>query len=137
MSGKTLAELEGVEWGEPDFPSYLVRTCHELRKKPVEEFTVEDLRIMIGQQIGLDHLMPRAIDVLERQPLAEGNFFRGDLLVNVVKASDWLRGRTELLSRVVSIVHCALAEIRGPHAEIGDDYLDGAFSEFLSSCAAA
>ena len=60
MAGKTLDELEGVAWGEPTFDSYLVTTCHRLRTKPVDEFSVEDLRIMIGQQIGLPHLVPLA-----------------------------------------------------------------------------
>jgi hypothetical protein len=44
MPGKTLDELEGVVWGEPTFDSYLVTTCHRLRTKPVDEFSVEDLR---------------------------------------------------------------------------------------------
>jgi hypothetical protein len=59
---KTLQELEGQDWGDSDFPSYLVRTCHALRRKPLRDFTVEDLRIMIGQNIGLNYLMPLAIE---------------------------------------------------------------------------
>lgn len=76
----TLDQLDPPAWGEPDFDSGLVQTCHRLRRKPIGEFTVEDLRIMIGQQIGLRWLMPLALEVLERDPLAEGDFFPGDLL---------------------------------------------------------
>ncbi len=48
MSEKTLEELEGVVWDEPDSASHLVTTCHALRRKPLGDFSVEDLRIMIG-----------------------------------------------------------------------------------------
>jgi hypothetical protein len=72
MAGKTLDELEHSVVKEPPFDSHLVTTCHRLRKKPIDEFTVEELRIMIGQKIGLQHLLPVATAVLEREPLAEG-----------------------------------------------------------------
>ena len=41
---------------------------------------------MIGQQLSLEHLMPIALELLEKDPLAEGDFHPGDLLCNVVKA---------------------------------------------------
>lgn len=84
---KTIQELEGEDWGEGDFfPSYLVKTCHALRRKPLCDFTVEDLRIMIGQNIGLPYLMPLAIKQLQRDPLASGDFYEGDLLISVLRA---------------------------------------------------
>ena len=127
MPGKTLDELENLTWGEPAFDSYLVATCHRLRKKPVDEFTVEDLRIMIGQTIGLEFLLPRAIDVLEREPLAAGDFFVGDLLVNVIACVDWLRTHPHLLHRVASVVKRAAAESGEQHGE-----LHAALLEFLA-----
>jgi hypothetical protein len=77
---KTLDQLEGTESSAPTVDSYLVRTCRGLRTKPIGEFSVEDLRIMIGQGIGLPFLIPLALDVLDREPLAEGGFYPGDLL---------------------------------------------------------
>ena len=50
---KTLQQLEGSDWGDPTYDSHLVTECHRLRRVPLREFTVEKLRIMIGQQIGL------------------------------------------------------------------------------------
>lgn len=58
---KTLQELEQSDWGEPEFDSHLVTTCHRLRRVPLDQFTVEDLRIMIGQNIGLPFLVPMAV----------------------------------------------------------------------------
>jgi hypothetical protein len=65
---KSLQELEGKDWGEPEFQSHLVRTIHRLRRKPLDQFTTEDLRIMIEQGIGL-----------------EFDFYAGDLLAAVTK----------------------------------------------------
>lgn len=85
-SSKTLEQLENDFWGEPSYNSYLVKTCHELRKKPVRDFDVEDLRIMIGQNIGLKYLLPLASETLQKNILAEGNMYEGDLLTNVLKS---------------------------------------------------
>jgi len=90
---KSVQELEGKDWGEPKFDSYLVTTIHRLRRKPLDQFTHEDLRIMIGQGVGLEFLMPLAIEVLRRDALASGDFYPGDLLaaVSKVKEEFWRR----------------------------------------------
>ncbi|MDB5339861.1 MAG: hypothetical protein JWN70_5480 [Planctomycetaceae bacterium] len=108
MPGKTLDELEGDVWGAPTFDSYLVTTCHRLRTKPVDDFTVEDLRIMIGQKIGLEYLMPKALGVLEAEPLAEGDFFPGDLLGSVMGCSEWFTSHSDDLQRTLDLVQRAV-----------------------------
>ena len=64
----TLQALENDDWGEPTYPSHLVTTCHALRRKPLKDFTVEDLRIMIGENLSLEYLLPLAIEVLRENP---------------------------------------------------------------------
>ena len=89
--GGTLDELDPPAWGPPsDDESSLARRCHELRKTPLSDWDLDDLRLMIGQQISLPILMPRAIEVLAQNPLAKANF-PGDLLFMVltVDASYW------------------------------------------------
>src|SRR5438874_13777906 len=81
---KSLQELEGSDWGEPKYDSYLVRTMHRLRRVPLREFNVEDLRIMIGQNIGLKYLIPLAFEKLGKNALAEGDYYAGDLLKAVL-----------------------------------------------------
>jgi len=83
---KTLENLEKKVWPSPgpDEASHLVITCNALRKKPLKDFTTEDLRIMIGQDIGLKYLIPLAIDTLMSDILAEGDFYAGDLLKNIL-----------------------------------------------------
>jgi hypothetical protein len=81
----SLEEIEGEFWGAaPEGASRLVSTVHELRRRPVGELTAEDLRVLIGQRVGLAVLMPRVLAILERDPLVEGDFYPGDLLVAVL-----------------------------------------------------
>lgn len=81
---KTIEELEKDVWKEIDYPSNLVRTIYLLRKKPLKAFTVEDLRICIGQNTGLQFLVPLAIEQLEKNIRSEGNYYPGDLLKNLL-----------------------------------------------------
>lgn len=68
---------------DPDFHSHVVRRTNELHKVPLNEFSVEDMRIMIGQNFGLPYLVPLAIAKLRENALAEGDFYPGDLLVAI------------------------------------------------------
>src|SRR5436189_5976945 len=83
---KSLQQLDGQDWGEPTYDSHLVTECHWLRRVPLCQFTVEDLRIMIGQRICLEFLMPLALEHLRADPLGEGAYYPGDLLSAVLRA---------------------------------------------------
>ena len=54
------------------------------RTKPPVEYSVEELRVTIGRQLALSRLVPVAIEVLEENPLAEGDCYPGDLLEAVL-----------------------------------------------------
>jgi hypothetical protein len=82
--GKTIEQLEKKYIETQAGDSYLITTCENLRKKLLKDFESEDLRIMIGQNIGLKYLIPIAIEVLENNILAEGDFYVGDLLKSVL-----------------------------------------------------
>lgn len=82
---QTLEQLEGEYWGEPAYSSYVVTNSHRLRKKPLRDFTAEDLQFMIGQQNSLPILMPMALYVLELvDPFAGGDMNHGTLLLNAL-----------------------------------------------------
>jgi hypothetical protein len=83
---KSLESLEKKTWPalSSDEGSYLIRTCNSLRKKQLQDFTTEDLRIMIGQEIGLYFLIPLAIETLTDNLFAEGDYYEGDLLKSVL-----------------------------------------------------
>lgn len=64
--------------------SRLTMRINELRQIPLDTYTTEDLRIMIGQSIGLDYLIPLALETLKVDLFAEGDFFEGDLLKSIL-----------------------------------------------------
>jgi hypothetical protein len=83
---QSLDDIEGMTWGPaPADATTLVTKVHELRRKPVVELTPEDLRLLLGQQVGVDVLLPRTLALLKRDPLIEGDFYPGDLLETVLR----------------------------------------------------
>ena len=108
---KSLQELEKNDWGEPDFDTRLVQECHRLRR------------------------IPLAIENLEKNPLVEGDFYPGDLLVNVLRAgTDFWRQFPELKSKVTKIADEAF-EVPGI-TEIEFESVRDAYDLFLRDTAA-
>lgn len=83
---KTINQLLDVPIpNPPKYESHLVRRCFDLANKKLKYFSAEDFRIMIGQNIGLEYLIPVVIEVLEKEPFIEADFYEGDLFLNVLK----------------------------------------------------
>jgi hypothetical protein len=118
---RTLQEIEGIDWGPPTFGSHLVKTCHALRLKPLGSFSVEDLRILIGQSESLPVLVPLALTRLQEVPLAEGDFYPGDLLGSLLELepSFW-QLRPGEHREIREVAERALAAL-GVEAEVNSD----------------
>ena len=117
---KSLESLEKSYWPAPESESHLATTCHQLRKKQLKEFEVEDLRIMIGQDIGLMYLVPLAIEVLQDNILAEGDLYAGDLLKALLTSDpDFWRSRPELWEQVKAVHAQNVSIIEKEAAEYG------------------
>ncbi|NMO52071.1 hypothetical protein HH310_12790 [Actinoplanes sp. TBRC 11911] len=103
---RSLEEIEEDYWGDPPAgATRLVATVHGLRRRPVGSLDTEDLRVLIGQKVGLGALLPLALDRLEEDPLAEGDFYPGDLLVAVLRVPrDYWAGHPEQHVRVNGVV---------------------------------
>lgn len=88
---RSIEQLENDYWKDIDFPSSLVEKCFSYRKIPVSELSIEQLRLLIGQQIGLRYIIPKAMDILQSDILAEGDYYPGDLLNSLLSLSknDW------------------------------------------------
>lgn len=81
----TIENLEKQDFGNPnEAPTNMIKRCLELCKVPLDKFTVEDLRLMIGQEFSLQYLIPLAIEHLQTDIFAEGDYYPGDLLNNVL-----------------------------------------------------
>lgn len=127
---RTLTQIEGDDWGEPAFASAVVTNGHRLRQKPLKEFTAEDLRFILGQQISLPVLMPMVLDYLERVDLfAGGDMAHGSLLHNALKVDKvFWQEHPQLWSRMKALLG-ELHEFR----EFIDQTLLPAASEFESA----
>ncbi len=103
---QSLEEIEGDVWGDPPADATrLTATVHELRRRPVDRLGIEDLRVLIAQQVGLEVVVPLALARLEENPLAEGDFYPGDLLVAVLRVppAHW-RSHPDEAARLRTIV---------------------------------
>lgn len=84
---KTLQELENSDWGNPQSDSPLEKKCLQLRQIPLNEFKADDLVRMILQNIGIEYLVPLAMERLRADPLADRDFYPGCLLRAILEVS--------------------------------------------------
>lgn len=116
MDDRTLEELDGERWGGPTFDSYVVRTCHALRCKPLSTLTDEELRLAVGQGIGLEWLVPLMLQRLAEDPFRAGDLFEGDLLASLARVpfSYWTEHPAEKTVLATEIMNAALSDDRLP-----------------------
>lgn len=109
---KTLENLQKELWPKMNFYSDLITRISNLRKVPLNEFSIEDLRIMISQNFGLSYLIIIAIDKLKEHVLVEGDLYPGDLLETVIsvqkqfwiKHPDYKKQLQEIISDNFSLI---------------------------------
>lgn len=88
----SVEELEKHNYGDPEkAPTALLARCWRYVKIPVDILSVEQLRTLISQHIGLDYLVPLALEILSEDILAEGDLYEGDLVNAVynIKPTFW------------------------------------------------
>ncbi|MFD5827824.1 contact-dependent growth inhibition system immunity protein [Lentzea sp. NPDC060358] len=113
----SLEQIEESRWGDPPpDATHLVATAYRLRRIPLRELTPEDLRLLLGQREGLAVLVPRALTLLEEDPLLEGDLYPGDVLSAVLRVPDsrWSARPTERarLERIAGAVEAPDADLR-------------------------
>lgn len=96
---QSLQAIEGEDWGEPsEAPTDMIASCLRLRRVPVGELSLDNLRLMIGQRISLHILIPLALETLLVDPWIEVSLCPGDLLAVVLKVgNDFWTSRPDLL----------------------------------------
>lgn len=113
---KSLAQLDKKysPAEEVDFPSTLVIRHNTLLSMPIREYSVEDLRLMIGQNTGLQYLIPVAINHLRQNILAEGDYYEGDLLKKVLTSDKnfWLK-HGSLCRELIEVIENQLEYLQG------------------------
>ena len=75
------------------------------RKKPLCELNNEDLRLLIGQQMNLDLLLPIALEKLIENPLGSGDLYIGDLFCSVLKVEkEYWESHKELKNELDEVI---------------------------------
>lgn len=110
---QTLQQLDGAAWGEPDYGSYVVRTIHALRQKPLIALSDEELRLALSQQVGLPWTAELAMLRLEEDPFRSGVFHEGDVLAALLRLSPnfWVR-QSALKARLETLAVAVDAAVR-------------------------
>jgi CDI immunity proteins len=114
----TLEQLENDVWPEPSVRTSLIDTCHRLRRVPIHTLTAGDIRLLLGQRIGVRHLVPRAIELLREDPLLDASYDAGDLLIAVLRADDnRFLGFPKIREQLVAIASLAKQRISGSEVD--------------------
>ncbi|MDN3551749.1 contact-dependent growth inhibition system immunity protein [Mucilaginibacter aquaedulcis] len=110
---QSLFNLKAMPVVHPDdVQTPLIKRIYELVNRPLSEYTIENLRLMIGQEIGLSFLIPLAMEKLNHDLFAEGDMYEGDLLSSVVNINpDFWRHNPELKAQLNDLVENRREEI--------------------------
>ena len=133
MLGKSIEQLENDYWKtESEFPSNLVKRCFEYRKIKLSELTVEQIRLLISQKIGIEYLTKIALEKLEKNITIEGDLYEGDLLDSVSKipAKFWNKNKTDF-QNFRKIIEENTEKIK---TELGEKELERITERIKASC---
>ncbi len=104
QNSRSLQDLEIEDLPESNLNSRVITECRRLFKLPLSKLDAGDLRLLIVQNIGLQHLVPLALDKLEENPLIYGGLYAGDLLSSLINlSSEFWSNHPDLNDRVVEI----------------------------------
>jgi len=107
---KTLQELENSDWGEPQNNSSLESAILHLRRVPLSEIKGDELVRMLIQHVGLEYLIPMALEQLHVDPLADRDWHSGSLLGAVLTSPyEYWKKHPDLLEEVERIYQQVLA----------------------------
>lgn len=102
---RSLTQIEGEAWPAPGpEATRLMKTVHDLRDVPVPDLTIENLRTLLSQKVGVDVLTPLVLDFLDADPLAGGDFYPGDLLTAFLRCHPRTSGSAELITRIEKLI---------------------------------
>lgn len=110
---KTLEELESIFLEFPtNNATFLIKKVYEIRRKKLNSYTIEDLRLMIGQNQGLNYLVPIALKVLKSDPFSEGDFYEGDLLTSVLSCTcQFWQSNPEQIEMMNAVIQLAVVKM--------------------------
>lgn len=100
----SLNEYEGVDWGQPLIDTVTANAIHSARATPIDKLTSCQLNTLIKHDLGCKVLLGKAISRLKSNPLLKADYFRGDLLEQVLstKACHWTSEEIQAMREILS-----------------------------------
>lgn len=122
---KSLEQLLGDGWPGKD-ETALVRFLAQLRKKPLGQLTSGEVCTAINQKMGLQYVVPLAVETIEAFPLVEARYYAGDMLAALARVPDgfWAEHQN-LLRRTVPVVERTVAYMEREAAKSADQFVYG------------
>jgi hypothetical protein len=118
---KTIKQLTKIDLNSDSWDSSMIKKVEKYINLPLKSLNTEALRLLISQNIGLDFLIPLAMDRLKENILAEGDLYEGDLLKNVLDSDKeyWIKHKDYHLKLVdLYNVNLAVFEIDNSYKQI-------------------
>ena len=111
---RSIAELEGLHVEKGAYELGSLAWLSRALVSPIGQLGVPDLRLLVSHGRGLPHLMPIALERLERDPFAAGDHGPGDLLTVTCLVDDayWSAHEPER-ARLLAVLDHAEAALHG------------------------
>lgn len=113
IANKSLAELNALgPYGECDSP--VGERIRALSRTPLREFSSEDLGFALRQSVGLQFVLPLALERLSLHPLTHRDYYPGVLLVAALGVDQkFWREHPQWRAELDQIAQHTLASLRG------------------------
>lgn len=119
---RSLEELTGLKEGDPDeAPTEMVAAIQRSWKKPLNELSDDEIGRLVAQHYGYPYLLDLLWPKLEADPLFDGGYYPGDVLLHLIRAeADIWTDRPDYRTELDALYRRAL---RRPHDE-SDAFLE-------------
>jgi hypothetical protein len=85
----TLEQLTGHRMPRPaDAPTDMLKAIFSAHKKPLDQLSDEEIRLLVTQQDGFPYLLDLVWPQLEENPLLDCGMYPGDILSNLLRADE-------------------------------------------------
>lgn len=120
---KELGEILEYEQYEINGSSIQQRT-YKLFTVKLSKYTLDDIRFMIGQEVGLSYTIPIAIEELEKDLIIETSYYKGDLLkiILLVNSEYWLNNQI-LKNKITNLILTKYDELNCLDNETKDEII--------------
>ena len=89
-----------------------IQKIHAIRNKCLRDFTVDDVRVCLVQNIGVVYLVQKALGFLETNPWIEAEHYEGDLLNTCIDIpDDYWKEQKDNIERMRTILQAANEQI--------------------------